>query len=71
MTGWEWFEQFLDGDPHDIGRNEAMAVLHAHVGLLATGVDAAEYISGIGVTFCCVRIVRGGCAWPLGRCAGR
>lgn len=48
MTGWwERFERFLAADPRDVGCDEAMAVLHVYVELLADGVDAAEHYPGL------------------------
>jgi hypothetical protein len=41
---WDSFERFLATDPCDVGCDEAMAVLHVYVELLAAGIDAAvEY----------------------------
>lgn len=48
MTGWwEGFERFLATDPPDVGSDEAMAVLHVNVELLAARVDAAEHYPGL------------------------
>lgn len=48
MTGWwKWFERFLETDPSDVGCDEAMAVLHVYVDLLATGVDAPDRYPGV------------------------
>lgn len=48
MAGWwEWFERFLGAEPRDVGCDEAMAVLHVYVELLAAGVDAAEHYPGM------------------------
>lgn len=34
MTGWPALEQFLRTDPHDVGCEQAMAVLEIYVGLI-------------------------------------
>ena len=48
MTGWwDGFERFLATDPRDVGCDEAMAVLHLYVELLAAGVDAAQRYPGL------------------------
>jgi hypothetical protein len=48
VTGWrEGLERFLATDPRDVGCDEAMAVLHLYVELLAAGVDAAEHSPGL------------------------
>ena len=43
MTGWDSLERFLSTDPRDVGCDEAMAILHVYVGLLASGAAAARY----------------------------
>ncbi|HEU4792783.1 MAG TPA: hypothetical protein VFS96_03910 [Nitrolancea sp.] len=48
MTGWwKWVERFLAADSRDVGCDEALAVLHVYVELLAAGVDAAEHHPGM------------------------
>jgi hypothetical protein len=48
VTGWrDGLERFLATDPHDVGCDEAMAVLHLYTELLAAGVDAAEHYPGL------------------------
>ena len=71
MTGWwEGFERFLATDPRDVGCDEAMAVLHVYVELLAAGVDAAGHYPGLAshLAACgsCAEDARG----MLGLCAG-
>lgn len=64
MTGWwERFERFLATDSRDVGCDEAMALMHIYVDLLADGVDAAERYPGMAahLTACgpCAEDVRG------------
>ena len=40
-------ERFLRTDPRDAGCDEAMAVLHIYVDLVAAGEDAAESYPGV------------------------
>jgi len=40
-------ERFLQTDPRDVGCDEAMAVLHIYVELIADGADAAERYPGV------------------------
>lgn len=48
MTGWwTWFERFLSVDPRDVGCDEAMAVLHVYVEIVAAGVDASDHFPGV------------------------
>jgi hypothetical protein len=48
MTGWwERVERFLSTDRRDVGCDEAVAVLHVYVELLAAGRDAAERYPGV------------------------
>ena len=48
MTGWpEGLERFLATDPHDVGCDDARAVLHLYAELVASGVDAAERFPGV------------------------
>lgn len=50
MTGWwRWFERFLDTDPRDVGGDEAIAILHIFVELLASGTDAANRYPEVSV----------------------
>ena len=42
MTGWQAIDRFLRTDPRDVGCDEAMAVLHVYVELVAgEGAQAA------------------------------
>jgi hypothetical protein len=43
----ESLERFLRTDPRDVGCDEAMAVLHIYVDLMAAGEDAAARYSGV------------------------
>jgi hypothetical protein len=40
-------ERFLHTDPRDVGCEEAMAVLHVYVDLVAAGEDAQERYPGV------------------------
>ena len=42
-------ERFLRTDPRDVGCEEAMAVLHVYVDLVAAGQDAAGRYPGVAV----------------------
>jgi hypothetical protein len=41
-------ERFLRTDPRDVGCEEAMAILHAYVVLVAADQDAASRYPGVG-----------------------
>jgi hypothetical protein len=47
MNVREILEQFLQTDPRDVGCNEAMAVLHVYVDLVAAGRDAPNLYPGV------------------------
>jgi hypothetical protein len=47
MSDFEALEQFLRTDPRDVGCDEAMAVLHIYVDLVAAGQDAAGRYPGV------------------------
>ena len=47
MSQWERLDRFLRTDPRDVGCDEAMAVLHIYVDLIATGEDAAGRYPGV------------------------
>jgi len=47
MGELERLERFLRTDPHDVGCDEAMAVLHVYVDLVAAGRDAAGRYPGV------------------------
>lgn len=49
MKGWENLERFLATDPRDVGCDEAMAILHVYVDLLASGADAAARYPGVAI----------------------
>jgi hypothetical protein len=47
MSDLDRLERFLRTDPRDVGCDEAMAVLHVYVDLVASGQDAAERYPGV------------------------
>lgn len=47
MSDRERLERFLRTDPRDVGCEEAMAVLHIYVDLVARGGDAAGRYPGV------------------------
>jgi hypothetical protein len=47
MSEFETLEGFLRTDPRDVGCDQAMAVLHIYVDLIAAGQDAAARYPGI------------------------
>jgi hypothetical protein len=47
MSELDKLERFLRTDPRDVGCDEAMAVLHIYVDLVATGQDAAGRYPGV------------------------
>ena len=47
MTELERLDRFLRTDPRDVGCDEAMAVLHVYVDLVAVGADAAGRYPGV------------------------
>lgn len=47
MSDMERLERFLQADPRDVGCDEAMAVLHVYVDLVAGGGDAAGRYPGV------------------------
>jgi hypothetical protein len=47
MSDRERLDRFLRTDPRDVGCDEAMAVLHIYVDLIATGDDAAGRYPGV------------------------
>jgi hypothetical protein len=47
MSELERLDRFLRTDPRDVGCDEAMAVLHIYVDLIATGEDAAKRYPGV------------------------
>jgi hypothetical protein len=49
MSEMERLERFLRTDPRDVGCDEALAVLHVYVDLMAAGEDAAARYPGVAV----------------------
>jgi len=49
MNELDRLERFLRTDPRDVGCDEAMAVLHVYVDLVAVGQDAAGRYPGVAV----------------------
>ena len=47
MSGMERLDRFLQTDPRDVGCDEAMAVLHIYVDLVAVSGDAAGRYPGV------------------------
>jgi hypothetical protein len=47
MNGWAELERFLHTDPRDVGCDEAMALLHAYVELVAQDAGAEQRYPGI------------------------
>jgi hypothetical protein len=47
MSDLERLERFLRTDPRDVGCDEAMAVLHLYVDVVAVGEDAARRYPGV------------------------
>ncbi len=47
MSDLERLERFLRTDPRDVGCDEAMAVLHIYVDVVAAGGDAAGRYPGV------------------------
>jgi hypothetical protein len=47
MSQLERLERFLRTDPRDVGCDEALAVLHIYVDLVAADEDAAERYPGV------------------------
>lgn len=47
MTGWSALDRFLQTDPHDVGCEEAMEMLHVYTELVAANADAEQQYPGI------------------------
>ncbi|MEO3868883.1 hypothetical protein ABGB18_08645 [Nonomuraea sp. B12E4] len=47
MSGWAELDRFLDTDPRDVGCEEAMAMLHVYVELVAQEAGAERRHPGI------------------------
>ena len=47
MSDLERLERFLRTDPRDVGCDEAMAILHIYVDLVAAGQDGAGRYPGV------------------------
>ncbi|HWM17846.1 MAG TPA: hypothetical protein VNP97_14810 [Microbacterium sp.] len=43
----QWIERFLAADPHDVGCDEAIAMMHVYAELRAAGVDPEERYPGV------------------------
>jgi hypothetical protein len=49
MNKREILERFLRTDPRDVGCNEAIAILHVYVDVIAAGQNAADRFPGVAV----------------------
>jgi hypothetical protein len=49
MSEFEALDRFLRTDPRDVGCEEAIAILHVYVDLVAAGQDAAVRYPGVAV----------------------
>ena len=49
MSDWTALDRFLQTDPRDLGCEQAMAILHVYVELVARGGDGAERFPGVAV----------------------
>lgn len=47
MSGWDELDRFLATDPRDVGCEEAMAMLHVYVELVAQDAEAERRYPGI------------------------
>ena len=47
MNGWPALDPFLRTDPRDVGRAEAMEMLHVYIDLVAAGEPAEQRYPGI------------------------
>ena len=47
MNTWAELDRFLQTDPRDVGCDEAMALLHVYVDLVAHNADSAQQHPGI------------------------
>jgi hypothetical protein len=47
MSSWPALERFLGTDPADVGCEQAMAILHVYVDLVAADPDAAGRYRGV------------------------
>jgi hypothetical protein len=47
MSDWTALDRFLRTDPRDVGCEQAMAILHVYVELVANGGDVAERFPGV------------------------
>ena len=47
MNGWPALDRFLQTDPRDVGRAEAMEMLYIYAELVAAGGPAEEHYPGI------------------------
>jgi hypothetical protein len=49
MTEWSALDRFLQTDPSDVGCEQAMAILHVYVEMVAGGRDAERRYPGVAV----------------------
>ncbi|HEY3087125.1 MAG TPA: hypothetical protein VGJ59_03575 [Jatrophihabitantaceae bacterium] len=47
MSEWGALDRFLQTDPRDVGCEQAMAILHVYVDLVASGADAEQRYPGV------------------------
>ena len=47
MSEWNALDRFLQTDPRDVGCEQAMAILHVYVDLVADGGDAEDRYPGV------------------------
>jgi hypothetical protein len=47
VNDWTALDHFLHTDPHDVGCEHAMELLHVYVDLVAAGIAAAERYPGV------------------------
>jgi hypothetical protein len=47
VNDWTVLDRFLHTDPHDVGCEKAMELLHVYVDLVATDIAAAERYPGV------------------------
>lgn len=60
---WRWLDRLLEGDPHDVGCDDALAVLPAYVDLLCAGIDSPARYPGAAAHFAacesCAQLMQG------------
>jgi hypothetical protein len=47
MSDWGALDRFLRTDPRDVGCEQATAILHVYVDLVASGADAEQRYPGV------------------------